>query len=172
MQMVKRIVGGFFLTLILLWLFAPKQELYYLLEQSLKEKNIIISNEKFTDTWFGLKINNADVYLSGAKIAKVEELKFNFFFFYNKLSISNVTIDKSLENIAPKSVDNLTATYSVLSPLKIKLEGDGSVGSLDGEISLIERKVEILFPTPKEIQSIKKFLKKDATKGWYYETAY
>ena len=172
MQMVKRIVGGFFLSLILLWLFAPKVELYYLLEKSLKEKGIVISNETITDTWYGFKVENAEVYVAGAKIVNVTDLDFNFFLFYNTLEINEIKMDKSLSNIAPKEIHNISAIYSILDPLKIKLDGDGSFGVIDGVINLIDKKVEILFPITKEIKTIKKFLKKDKEKGWFYETNY
>ena len=172
MQMVKRIVGGFFLGLIFLWLFAPKVELYYLLEKLLKEKNIIISNETITDTWYGLKIENADLYIAGAKIANTAELEFNFFFFYNTLKINEIQMDKSLSNIAPKEINTFNAIYSIVEPLKIKLTGEGSFGVLDGNVNLIEKRVEILFPVAKELKTIQKFLKKDKVKGWFYETNY
>ena len=172
MQMVKRILGGFFLSLILLWLFAPKVELYYLLEKSLKEKNIIISNETITDTWYGLKIENATINVAGATVASVVQLNFNFFLFYNTLKISEVKMDKSLSNMAPKEINSFSAIYSVADPLNVKLDGEGSFGVLDGKIELKNRRVEILFPETKDIKTIKKFLKKDKEKGWLYETNY
>jgi len=172
MQMVKRIIGGFFLSLILLWLFAPKVELYYLLEKSLKEKNIIISNETITDTWYGLKIENATLNVAGAKVAHVAELNFNFFLFYNTLKIEEIKMDKALSNMAPKEINHFTAIYSVINPLKVKLDGEGSFGLLEGNIDLKNRKVEVLFPETKDIKTIKKFLKNDAEKGWVYETNY
>lgn len=169
MQMVKRIFGGFFLSLILLWLFAPKVELYYWLEKSLEEKQIIISNETITDTWYGLKITNADVYVTGAKIAHASELEFNFFLFYTALALKGVGMET---NLAPKTLNHITAVHSVMDPLNITLQGEGSFGTLDGTVNLLERKVEILFPVAKEIKTIQKFLKKDQEKGWYYETNY
>ncbi len=176
MQMVKRIVGGFFLSLILLWLFAPKVELYYLLEKSLKKKNIIISNETITDTWYGVKIENADVYVSlngdVAKVANAAEFNLNFFFLYNTLSINNIQMDKTLARLAPKEIDHIEAVYSILNPLQVKLSGEGSFGVMDGTITLMQRKIEILFPVAKELQTIKRFLKKDKEKGWIYETSY
>ena len=172
MQMVKRIVGGFFLSLILLWLFAPKIELYYLLEKSLKEKDILISNETITDTWYGLKIENADLHVAGAKVANISELNFNFFLFYNTLTINEIKMDKSLSNIAPKEINKLDSVYSVLNPLNITLDGSGSFGVLDGTVALVDRKIEVLFPVAKELKTIKKFLKKDKEKGWFYETNY
>ncbi len=172
MQMVKRIIGGFFLFVILLWLLAPKQELYYLLEKSLKKSNIIISNETIKDTWIGLKIDNADIYVSGAKVATNRELNFIFLFLYAKLSLNDLEIDKSLHSVAPKKLDNLTATYSILNPLNILLKGDGSVGEIEGSVALKDRKIEILFPKPKDLATVKKFLKKDIKRGWYYEKTY
>jgi len=172
MQMVKRIVGGFFLTLILLWLFSPKQELYYLLEKSLKEKQIVISNETFQDKWYGLKITNANIYVSGVKMAEMAELDFNFFLLYNTLTIHSIAIDSSFANIVPKNIDKLRAKYSIVKPLKIELDGEGSFGVLKGEVALLDRKVKVLFPVPKNLKSVKKFLKKDPKKGWYYETNY
>ncbi len=172
MQMVKRIIGGFFLFVILLWLLAPKQELYYLLEKSLKKSNIIISNETIKDTWIGLKIDNADIYVSGAKVATNRELNFIFLFLYAKLSLNDLEIDKSLHSVAPKKLDNLTATYSILNPLNILLKGDGSVGEIEGSVALKDRKIEILFPKPKDLATVKRFLKKDIKRGWYYEKTY
>lgn len=172
MQMVKRIVGGFFLSLLLLWLFAPKVELYYFLEKFLKEKHIVISNETVTDTWYGLQIKNGELSVDGAKMATINELNFNFFFLYNTLKIDTIKMDKSLSNMAPKEIRQLSAIYSVLKPLQVTLNGEGSFGTLKGHVALLDKKVEILFPVTKEIKTIKKFLKKDKEKGWYYETNY
>jgi len=169
MQMVKRILGGFFLGFIFLWLFAPKVELYYLLEKSLKEKNIIISNETVTDTWYGLKIENADFYVAGAKVATAAQLNFNFFLVYNTLKIKNI---ETYTNMAPKEINHFSAIYSITNPLNIKLNGEGSFGILDGKIELKNRRVEILFPETKDIEAIKRFLKHDKEKGWLYETNY
>ena len=169
MQMVKRIVGGFFLALILLWLFAPKVELYYLLEKSLKERNIIISNETITDTWYGLKIENATLNVAGAKIASAAQLNFNFFLFYNTLKIDEI---KTYTNMAPKEINHFNIIYSIVNPLNIKLDGEGSFGVLDGKVALKNRKVEILFPETKDIKTIKKYLKNDKERGWIYETNY
>jgi len=172
MQMVKRILGGFFLGFILLWLFAPKVELYYLVEKSLKEKNIIISNETITDTWYGLKIENATLYVDGAKVMNISQLNFNFFLFYNTLKIDEVKMDKSFSNMSPKEINHFSAVYSIVNPLNIKLDGEGSFGVLDGKVALKNRKVEILFPETKDIKTIKRFLKNDKEKGWLYETNY
>ena len=168
--MVKRIIGGFFLSLILLWLFAPKQELYYLLEKNLKEKDIIISNETLKDTWYGLNISNADIYVKGIKSAHSAQLKLSIFFLYNTLSIDNLEINDDIPNMGGQGIETFNATYSIIDPTHITMKGFGSFGSLDGEFTIMKQHLKILFPMAKNIQSFKKYLKKDEKGVWKYET--
>ena len=132
MQMVKKSIGGFFLLLLFLVLFSPKQEIYYLLEKKLEKEGIVISNEKFSDTLFGLTINDADIFVKGINMAKVKSLKLNIFFLYNQLSIEGIETDKGVHKFVPKSIDRVTATFSILKPYKVAVDGNGSFGSTIG----------------------------------------
>lgn len=170
--MVKQIIGGFFLFILLMWLFAPKQELYYLIEKSLKKNDIVISDESIKDTWFGLNISNANIYVKGINVAKAADLQLNLFFFYNTLTVEGIKMDASLHHVAPKAVDELKATYSIIDPMQVQLEGLGSFGTMVGTVALVEKKIKLLFPVAKDINAFKKFLKKDKQGGWYYETNY
>jgi hypothetical protein len=171
MQMVKRTVGGFILLILFLWIFAPKQEIYYLLEKNLATKGIVISNEKFKEGLWGIEITNADIYLEGINIAKAASLEMDLFFLYNQLRLSSVTTDKGIHNYAPKSIKNLSVTFSILKPYKIAIEGDGSFGSVTGGLYFDRHKLLLRFKNIKDIQAFKKFLKKDK-KGLYYEKSY
>ncbi|MBD3792584.1 MAG: hypothetical protein IE889_00260 [Campylobacterales bacterium] len=171
MHLVKRIIGGFFLTLILLWLLAPKEEIYYLLEQELNKQDIIISNEQFTDRWYGLEINHADIYVKGINMAQVGSLRLNLFFLYNSLTVDSILTDKGIHNVAPESIDTLSATYSVINPMNVVINTAGSFGAAEGSVNLAERHLMIRLTDAKEITAFRKFLKKD-TEGFYYETGY
>ncbi len=171
MQMVKWIFGGFFLLIPFLWFLAPKQEIYYLMEKELEKEGVVISNETFTDGWFGLTISDADIYFKGIPIAHASSLELDILFFYNQLRITSVVLDKSLHNIAPKQVNEVVATYSVIKPFKVAIEGSGSFGEIQGGVYLDKGMVQLTFPEVKDINALKKFLKKDAT-GWYYEKIY
>ena len=168
MQMVKKIIGGFFLLLIFLVIFAPKQQIYYLLEQELAKNDIVISNEKFTNKPFGLTITDADIYVKGIKMAQVKSVDLNIFFLYNRLTIDSVDIDKGIQNIVPKSINTISATFSIIKPYKINIEGVGSFGEVKGGVYLNMNKLFLRLPKTKDISTIKKFLKKD-TEGLYYE---
>ncbi len=97
MQMVKKMIGGSFLFLFFLLIFAPKQEIYYKIEKELQKNDIVISNEKFSDNLWGLSIKDADIFVKGIKVAKVKSLDLNIFFLYNKLSIEQITTDKAIQ---------------------------------------------------------------------------
>ncbi|MCK4440962.1 MAG: hypothetical protein KAU90_03090, partial [Sulfurovaceae bacterium] len=99
MQMVKKIIGGFFLLLIFLVIFSPKERIYYLLEKELAKNDIVISHEKFSDNLLGFTISDADIYVKDIKMAHIKSLDLYIFFFYNKLTIDSVHTDKGIQNI-------------------------------------------------------------------------
>jgi len=166
MQMVKRIFGGFFLLVILLWLVSPKQELYFLLEKELAKNDIVISNERFVDRWYGLEIYDADIYVKGIKMATTESLKLYIFFLYNKLSVTNTKIE-----VDPKSIDTLTAIFNVIKPYKIAIKSSGSFGTVDGGVYLMDKKLILRVIEHKNMKMFEKFLSKD-DRGEYYEKYY
>lgn len=166
MQMVKRLFGGFFLLIIFLWLVSPKQELYFLLEKELEKNDIIISNEHFVDTWYGLKISDADIYVKGIKIATAQSLELQIFFLYNKLTVDNIKTE-----VEPKSIDTITAVFNVIKPYKVAIKSSGSFGSIAGGIYIMDKKLLLRVIEAKNIKAFKKFLKHD-TKGDYFEKYY
>jgi hypothetical protein len=168
MQMVKKIISGFFLLLIFLVIFAPKQQIYYLLEKELAQNDIVISNEKFSDKLFGLTITDADIYIKGIKMAQIKSVDLNIFFLYNQLTINSVHTDKGIQNIVPKSIDKLTAIFSIIKPYKVAIDGVGSFGEVKGGVYLNMNKIFLRLPKTKDISSFKNFLKKDK-EGLYYE---
>jgi len=168
MQMVKKFIGGFFILLIFLVIFAPKQRIYYLLEDKLAKEGIVISNEKFSDNLLGLSIKDADIYVKGIKMAHVASLDLDIFFLYNRLTINSVHTDRGIQNIVPKSIDNITAVFSIIKPYKIAIEGVGSFGEVKGGVYLNMNKIFLRLPKTKDISTFRRFLKKDK-EGLYYE---
>jgi hypothetical protein len=166
MQMVKRIFGGFFLLIIFLWLVAPKQELYFLLEKELEKSDIIISNERFVDTWYGIEISDADIYVKGIKLAKASSLKLSVFLLYNRLTVENIETE-----VDPKSIDTLSMVFNIIKPYKIAIKSSGSFGVIEGGVYLMKKKLLLRVKERKNIKAFEKFLSKDE-KGDYYEKYY
>ena len=166
MQMVKRIFGGFFLLIIFLWLVAPKQELYFLLEKELKKNDIVISNERFVDTWYGLEISDADIYVKGIKLAKASSLKLHIFFLYNSLIVENIETE-----VDPKSIDKISMIFNVIKPYKVAIKSSGSFGVIEGGIYIMNKKLLLRVKESKNMKAFQKFLSHDE-KGDYYEKYY
>jgi hypothetical protein len=166
--MVKKMIGGSFLFLFFLLIFAPKQEIYFKIEKELQKEGIVISNEKFSYNLWGLSIEDADIFLKGAKIAKVKSLNLSIFFLYNELIIEDIIIDRGAHKILPKNLDHATAIFSILKPYKIAIDANGSFGKISGGIYLNMNKIFLRVIDKKDIRTFKGFLKKD-DKGLYYE---
>ncbi|MCK4440386.1 MAG: hypothetical protein KAU90_00175, partial [Sulfurovaceae bacterium] len=76
--------------------------------------------------------------------------------------------DKGIQNIVPKSIDNLTAIFSIIKPYKIAINGVGSFGEIKGGVYLNMNKIFLRISKTKDISTFRKFLKKDK-EGLYYE---
>ena len=171
MQMVKKIIMSIissFIILLALLIFAPKHEIYYKLEKELEKNGIVISDEKFTDTIFGIKIEDANIYVKGINVAHIKSINLDIFVIYDRLTIDSVTTDKSIQNFVPKSINHAEAIFSILKPYKISIDANGSFGEIVGGFYINMNKIFIRVPNPKDIHAFSGFLKRDA-KGLYYE---
>jgi hypothetical protein len=171
MQMVKKIFIAFFVLWFALLLFMPKQELYYKLEQALVKEGIKINEERIEEGVFSLTLKNADLYVKGIKIATVEKVNLFTLLFYTKVELSELLLDSSLKRMAPQRTQSATLSHTLLSPMHVSIQAEGSFGLLAGNADLKERKVHLDFVEEKEIDMIKQMLKKGEA-GWYYETSF
>ena len=168
MQMVK----NFFITLLVVFLalivFSPKQELYFKLEERLLEQGLKINEEEIDEGLFSLDITHAKIYLKGIHIATIEKVHLFSLFFYNVVSLEDLSLDKS---IAAVNASETKGSYVFWNPLEISINSEGSFGGIDGQVSLLDRNVRLDFNDTSHLQMLKSKLKKNA-KGWYYETSF
>jgi hypothetical protein len=171
MQMVKKA----FLLTVLLWIallaFMPKEEIYFALERELAKQGVEINEQKITEGIFDLTIESPVIYVKGIKAATAQKVTFFTTLFMTRIAVSDLRIDTQLRAMLPESAKMLTLTHSVLDPLNIYIDAEGSFGVLTGSISVKDHKVHIDFVETKEIGTIKSSLKK-GEKGWYYETTF
>jgi len=171
MQMVKKILLGMFVTWIGFLAFMPKTELYYLLEKELVKNDIRLNEKSIDEGIFSLSLKGVTLFAKGIHIANIEEIKIMTLLGYTHLSVEGVTFDALLKGQAPKKIKNIDISHSVLSLTNIDIEGNGTMGELEGVVRLSDRKVRINFKEGTNLNSLRTFLKKDK-KGWYYEKAF
>ena len=171
MQMVKKVLIGFLFVWITLLAFMPKEALYFKLEQTLEKQGIKINETNIKEGFFGLDISHATLYTEGIKVMTIEKIHLFTLLFYTTINVKGVAIDKGLQHLFPKYIQNIEVIHTVIAPLEVMIHAAGSFGRAEGKVSLSERKVHVDIIEAKEIQMIQSHLKR-GKKGWYYEASF
>ena len=171
MRLVRDIILFIVALYIGVVLFMPKSQLYYFAEKQLKQYGVIIGNEELNSKLGSLEILHPVAYYQGADIARASSIKVMPLLFINRVEADSV----ELLNIAKKFVDvditKLKLNESILKPYRVKIDATGNFGVANGYADLKSRIVHIDIIEPKDIGSIKKYLKK-GEKGWFYESKF
>jgi len=170
MQMVKKILLVVLVVIFSLMIFAPKRELYYLLEEQLMKYDVVINNEDIEEGVFLLHINHPDIYVKGIELAKIDKIDIFSLLVYSSVAATGIATDSSLKKLIPAKVTTVKVIYQLLDPLKIAISVEGDFGKADGYLYIQESKIRLNISESKDIARLKRLLKKD-DKGWYYETA-
>jgi len=171
MQMVKK---GLIYSLVILFslaLFAPKRELYYLLEGYLLRQDIIIDDEEIRSGLLSLKLEHPVLYVKGIELARVKEISLHTLLFYTYAAASGIVPDRSLKRLLPGKIEDISLRYQLLDPLRIRVKLKGDFGTANGYIAIRERKVHLDFSDIQRLKGLRSMLKK-GEKGWYYETTF
>jgi uncharacterized membrane protein len=171
MQMVKKVSLIFLGVWLALLLFMPKAELYYTLEKKLETKDIRLNEKSIDEGLFSLSVTEVTVYVKGIALAKIEELNFFTLLFYNSVSIDNLIVDEALHAKVPALTQQAHIVHSILTPLTLTVDANGSFGKIVGDIDVQERKIHIDFVETKDISMIQSSLTK-SEKGWIYEKSF
>ena len=171
MQVVIKATLGLLVILLSLAIFAPKRELFYLLEERLMQQDIIISNEEIDDGLFTFTLRHPELYFKGIKVADINEVRLFSLLFYTSVIVKKIKPDASLHKWVPGEIDNLTAGYLFWKPGNIALGAVGSFGRAEGVVSINKKMIHIDLTEEKSIKALKPLLKK-GEKGWYYESSF
>jgi len=168
--MVKKAILVFMVVILSLAIFAPKRELYYMLEDRLMQSGIIIDDEQIEDGLISLTINHPKIYVKGILIANVAKIRLWTIFFYSRLAVGNIDIDKSLQKFVPSPIKKVQVAYYLANPTNLSILVTGDFENINGQLSLKDRVVHIDITDKKLINRFKSQLKKGEN-GWYYETS-
>ena len=148
---------GFFIGV---FLFLPKNELYFLLQKELKRQNIYISAQTNSDIT-KLTLKNGSIFYESMEVARFKTITAFIYVLYDKIIINDLKLE-----IGNYKVLKAIIIYSVINPFKAEITAKANFADIKGYIDLKNRNVKLYFSKIKDF-SIKRFLKKDK-KGYYY----
>jgi len=128
---------------------APKEYIYFALEQELKKNNIIISDEKIVDTGFSLKLQDAELFYESINSASIKEIDINLLLFKTSITISDIKLSQMASSFLPLKIRKVILTHSIFNPLSINIYESGGNGKIRGSFSFIDKKLHIVFSPSK-----------------------
>ena len=171
MQMVKKGVLIFLAIWFSVLLFMPKTELYYTFEKTLANQDIKLNEKSIDEGLFSLTLKDVTIYVKGIALANIEELDFFTVLFYSSLDVVNLQVDEALHSKVPALTKEASFTHNLLSPLTLSVDANGSFGTIEGEIKMLNKEVRIDFVKVGDMSMIQSYLTKDE-KGWFYEKSF
>jgi len=171
MRMVKNIIIFIIALYVGAIVFMPKSQLYYYAEKQLNSKGIVIGNEELVDKIPSLNILHMVAYYQGVDVARVSKLKVTPLLLVNKIEADDIELLNIAKKFLNVNITSLKANHSILKPFKVKIDAVGNFGVANGYADLKKRVIHLDLIEPKDINSIKRYLKK-SSKGWYYESKF
>lgn len=143
MKKFLKILIYIFTFIFAIFLFLPKESIYYLIEENLFKNKIVISNEFINENLFGLDISNGQIYYENINVASVDKIELKSFLFYSQIKVNNIKLMKSFENMVPSPIGEIEVNYSVLKFDKIDINSSGLFGELNGFVDIVNRVVSL-----------------------------
>jgi len=171
MQMVKKVILIFLAVFIASLVFAPKKDLYFLLEKELQKNGVVLSDEKIDSNLFGLDITDTKVYVENTYIGDIKNISLLTLLIYSDIDILEFNPVDSIKRVFPLAIKRAKVNYAIWNPFEVKISIDSSVGKINGFIDLNKRRVLLRFLDKNRVHSIRTYLKRDKN-GWYYEQSF
>ena len=172
-KFTSKIFAYFLFFIFTIFLFLPKENIYFLLEKKLLTYKTIVSFEKINSNIFNFDIKNAYVFYDGIKFAKFQELKIDTYIYTNKIEMKNFTVFDGFKNIVPPKINTIEMEYKLNNPKTIDLKGEGDFGLFTGEVNLMSKKVNIFLKASKIMKrKYKNILRQMKFKNGKYEYEY
>ncbi len=169
MRMVNRIMLAIVLLPALVLILMPKKEIYYMLEHKLQAQHIVISGEKLDSGLFTFKIEHPNIYYMGSVVASADSIDLLALLLYNEIDAKRLVLAKGLAT--ELEIQNIKFRYSFISPKKINMSGIGSIGKIQGYISLDKKILYINASKVGADSNIARYMKK-TKEGWTYESRF
>jgi hypothetical protein len=136
-------------TILSIMYLAPKENIYYALENQFKKFDIINSNEKIKDTGFKLELSDSELSFKSISSVNIKLMDIKIFAFYNSVILRDITLSQAVDSFVPVKIKEIKITYSIINPLNITIYEIGDNGEARGSFSLTDMKLHMVFKPSK-----------------------
>lgn len=172
MQMVIRLFIYGLTALLALVLFAPKKELYFLLEKELQSRHVVLADESLKESPFGLTLQDLRIRVDGAEVAELDRITLRTFLLYNRLTLQGLRPAPGMERLLPITVEKGMATYTLLHPTRLQLDLQGSFGKAKGYLQLLPlRHLHLEIVQEGNLDTLRPYLKRENGR-WLYDAKF
>ncbi len=168
LHMVKKILIVLVLLPFLLLTFAPKKELFFMLQKQLAQQGISISGGDISENPIGLQIKHSSLFFKGVKVADIDKLSLWTLLVYSCSSIDKVSFDPSLKSFVPAKIENISLVHNVINPTKISISVNDKEYKGKGAVDLRGKTIHFRFSKVPSKSPILVHLKSNKG-GWDYE---
>lgn len=176
MKTVMKLLGFAAIAVCAVLFFAPKENLYYLLEKKMEPYGIIIGDEALEERGVGLHVDDATVYVREIESAGVKKTAILCLGLYNRVDVEGVRLAPAFEQFFPAKIEKMTFLYTIFDPLHLTAEAVGEFGTAEARLSLRDRLVKVVI-APSDLMmsgyaNTLKTMSKDEAGGYFYESSF
>lgn len=143
MNKFYRIISYIIIALLFFIILFPKDRLFYLLLDDLKDKKVIFTNVNLQNNLFSLKINNSNILYDGIKAVKIDSIALKTYILSNNILIKNIYINDVFKEFLPPRINNIDISYNILNPLKIDISIYSKLFKGVGYFSILSNKITL-----------------------------
>lgn len=156
---------------VLIVLLIPREKIYYLFEEQIAKKDLIIVESDISD-FVNLNIKDSILYYEkDIKLATIGNITFNTFLFYDGIHMSGIETLDIFRDLYGFDIQDINIKYMSFSPFKVSINIQTNIGNIKGFFN-IKSKYLYLKLNPKDGYTVNNNTLKifrSTEKGYIYE---
>ena len=138
--------------IVMLYLFFPKENLYYKMQESAAQYKVKVFEHKIEENLFSLELLDGKFSYEGVEAATFQKAEIMLLGFYNNVHVNSVTLSGFVKNFLPQKIAQIDVSYSFAHPLEVRFWVKGDFGSAEGSYEIQENKIRVNIEPSKVMQ--------------------
>jgi len=138
--------------IVMLYLFFPKENLYYKMQESAAQYKVKVFENKIEEKLFSLDLLDGRLLYEGVEAATFQKVEIMLLGFYNSVHVTSVTLSGLVKNFLPQKIERIDVSYSLVHPLEVRFWAKGDFGEADGSYEIQKNKIMVNMHPSKVMQ--------------------